>query len=162
MSELRKELEQLDRDEKEKHPEADAQVLQFITDMICCGASTFKEYNVIHQMFRAGYCWHFAHTLKETFKRGEVCWAAPYSHFVWADNNGMAYDIEGLSLSGYDYLIPEDYLGEFLKDFIHIPGEHCNVTEKDIVAIIRRYEDDHNLPHKDYKGLFIEYEERND
>lgn len=101
-------------------------------------------------MFHAGYCWHFATILKNVFKRGEVCWAAPFGHFVWVDDNGVPYDVEGVNFGEQDYHIPESYLGDALKDFTHIPGEVYNISKEQIIAIIRKYEYDNNLPYKDY------------
>lgn len=146
----KKELEDWNRRIKERVPEVDEQVLQFITDMVCHAAATEEEYEIIRSTFCAGYCYHFAHMLKHTFKRGEVCWAAPFGHFVWVDDNGIPYDVEGMNDGEQIYNIPESYLGDMIKDFTHIPGEKIpKTTEEDIIAIIRKYEDDNNLPHQD-------------
>lgn len=128
-------------------PEADRTVLQFIADLMCHVAATEEEYELMRSTFRAGYCWHFAHILKATFMRGEVCWAAPFGHFVWVDDNGIPYDAEGLNEGEQIYNIPESYLGNYIKDFIHIPGNIIpKVTDEKIVEIIRQYEKDNNLP----------------
>lgn len=132
------------------HPDADRKVLGFITELCTHMAADEDAHEVIRSTFRAGYCWHFAHLLKATFGRGEVCWAAPFGHFVWVDENGVPYDVEGLNMGEQDYNIPERYLGGFIKDFTRIPGEACPCASKEqIIGVIRRYEDDNNLPHKD-------------
>lgn len=134
---------------KEMCPEADDTVLQFITDFTCHSASSEAEYEIIRHTFRAGYCWHFAHILKDTFKRGEVCWTAPFGHFVWVDDNGVPYDVEGVNFGEQAYNIPESYLGDKIRDFTHIPGETIpETTDKEVYEIIRKYEDDNQLPHK--------------
>lgn len=132
------------------HPEADRKVLDFITELCTHMAADEDAYEVIRGTFHAGYCWHFAHLLKATFSRGEVCWAAPFGHFVWVDDNGVPYDVEGLNMGEQDYNIPERYLGGLIKDFTRIPGEACPCANKEqIIGVIRRYEDDNNLSHKD-------------
>lgn len=158
MGTLKEDLETWNRRTKERFPDVDSQVLQFITDMVSCAAKNGDEYEVVRSMFHAGYCWHFATMLKNTFKRGEVCWAAPLGHFVWVDDNGVPYDVEGANFGEQDYHIPESYLGDALKDFMHIPGETYSISKEEIVDIIRKYEDDNNLPHKDY----TEFMERKD
>ena len=143
------ELEAWDKRIKKQVPDADVTVLQFITDLVCCAAKTEAEYEIIRSTFRAGYCWHFAHLLKNAFQRGEVCWAAPFGHFVWLDNNGIPYDVEGVNFGEQLYHIPESYLGDHIKDFTHIPGDKVTpATEEDVIAIIRKYEDDNHLPHE--------------
>lgn len=132
------------------------QVLQFITDFATHCCDTEEEYEIIRSTFRAGYCYHFAVMLKAIFKRGVVCWVAPFGHFVWVDNNGVPYDIEGVNYGDQLYNIPEWYLGDMIKDFTHIPGEVIpTVTDDDMVRIIRKYEDDRGLPHKDVKIYHI-------
>lgn len=150
MNALKDDLEMWDKRIKEKVPDVDSQVLQFITDMVSCTAKNEDEYEIIRSMFRARYCWHFATILKNVFNRGEVCWAAPFGHFVWVDDNGIPYDIEGVNFGEQDYHIPERYLGDALKDFTHIPGEINTTSNEEIVAIIRKYETDNNLSHKNY------------
>lgn len=128
-------------------PGADEQVLKFIMDFSTCTANTEEQYEIIRSLFRAGYCWHFAHLLKTTFGKGEVCVAAPFGHFVWKDDNDVTYDIEGVYCGEAFYFIPESYLGDALQDFMHIPGVNHNANEDEIMGIIHQYEDDNNLPH---------------
>lgn len=47
------------------------------------------------------------------FGRGEVCWAAPFGHFIWLDNE-TPYDIEGVYYGESLYFIPESY-----RRFVH-------------------------------------------
>lgn len=50
----------------------------------------------LYDKFNNGYCFHFANMLKTTFDRGGLCLTYPYSHFVWMDDDGLAYDINGV------------------------------------------------------------------
>ena len=136
-------MEDSDKRALECVPNADANVLQFITNLCCHTAKTEKEYEVLRHTFRAGYCYYFAHLLKQAFQRGEVCLAAPLGHFVWVDTNGVAYDVEGVNCGEQLYNIPEHYLGDYVHEFTYIPN--VTVTEStpdDVVSIIRRYESD--------------------
>lgn len=75
-------------------PEADKSILEFITTVYCHGG-TGHSAGIIHDLFRAGFCYYFAKMLENAFPGGEVCWAAPYSHIVY-NYNGICYDIEGI------------------------------------------------------------------
>lgn len=153
---IKTELEKWNAEWKKKFPEADMQVLQFITNFVTHAASTEEEYEIIRSTFRAGYCYHFAVMLKAVFKRGEVCWAAPFGHFVWVDDNGIPYDVEGMNFGEQLYNIPESYLGGMIKEFMHVPGDKIPlVTDEDIIKIIRQYEDDNGLPHKNVELYHI-------
>lgn len=93
--------------------------------------------------FRSGYCWHFAHMLKDTFSRGTVVWAAPFGHICFADNDGTIYDIEGKYVGEAYYFVPEE-LAEIIrpgimKDFKHIPHEYFNACKKDLILIMKAY-----------------------
>ena len=95
-------------------------VLNFIADIAFkpnCDAESTRL------LFRTGYCYYFAVMLKDAFNRGKVCAAYPISHFVWVDDNGIPYDIEGIYEGSAEDYIPieyfniEDYLGfKQLKD----------------------------------------------
>ena len=92
--------------------------------------------------FMCGYCYFFAHMLKQAFGSGEVCWCAPYGHFVWCnDYNGetFAYDVEGVSITAAEFFIPEYYLGELINDFKQIPEKVANATKAQIDTVIKRY-----------------------
>lgn len=142
----REQLREYNNKIMEKYPDTDMTVLTFISDLMSCAAVSEESYEVIRSTFQAGYCWHFAHILKTVFGRGEVCWAAPFGHFVWVDENGVPYDAEGLNQGEQDYNIPESYMGVFIKDFKHIPGDIIsNVTTDDINRMIRKYKEDMEL-----------------
>ena len=112
------------------YPRKDEKVLAFIKE--------FRE-RVGEEPFYSGYCWHFAHMLKATFKRGEVCWNT-YSHFVWLDTDSqIAYDIGGIYEGDAPYYVPENQLGKAIEDFLHIPGVGFNATAEHIHTIKRRY-----------------------
>lgn len=84
--------------------------------------------------------------LKDTFGRGEVCWAAPMGHFVWKDVDGSTYDAEGFYEGEAIYFIPESYLDEdALSDFKHIPNNNgTGTTREKIIEIIKKYCSDTN------------------
>lgn len=94
--------------------------------------------NIIHEQFANGYCYHFAHMLKSIFRDGEVCWVAPFSHFVLLIDN-TPYDISGIYDGEGEYFIPEHYLGDAINDFKRIPGKTYNATQSDIDMIIDSY-----------------------
>ena len=77
--------------------------------------------------------------LKLAFNRGEVCWAAPFGHFVWKDENDVCYDIEGVTISEADYFIPVSYIGDGIKDFLHIRDVFYNASQEDISRWMNNY-----------------------
>lgn len=107
---------------KSVHPKADEQVLQFVYDFRTMQKSEAAE-DAIYTQFESGYCYYFAHMLKLAFKRGEVCWAAPYGHMVWVDDDGIPYDISGV------------------KDFRHVPGVVNNTTDQKIAQMVLDWHD---------------------
>jgi len=99
-----------------------------------------NEAERLRHLYRAGYCWHFAHTLKTTFGREEVCWAAPFGHVCFVDEDGTPYDIEGKYTGEAYYMIPEKYLGDaHLDDFRHIKGKSYGAGKQELISIIKRY-----------------------
>lgn len=101
-----------------------------------------ENIEVLRKQFRSGYCYYFAHMLKAAFKRGTVCWAAPFGHFVWKDEDGKPYDIEGIYQGEYEALIPEYYLGTAVHDFLHIPDLTTGTTSAWIKTIMDSYKAD--------------------
>ena len=110
-------------------------ILCFIDDFyeLFCGN---KE--DLRMLFRCGYCWHFAHMLKDTFNQGEVCWVAPFGHFVWMCDN-VPYDVEGIYVGDVECFVPESFLGDALNDFKRIPGVGFNESRKDIDRILKKW-----------------------
>ena len=101
-----------------------------------------EAYRLFHRHFRSGYCWHFAHLLKATFDRGEVCWCAPFGHMVWVDIDGTPYDIEGVYHGEAMYFIPEKYSVGHLDEFRHLAGMNTPVnaaTKAELIAIVKQY-----------------------
>ncbi len=105
---------------------------------------------IVRRTFRNGYCYFFAHMLKNAFDgRGGVFMTVPFGHFVWKDIDGTCYDVEGI----YDpkvcdafYLIPEEYvrskLPNYFNSFRHaeIPGTKLDVPNKEeIINMIKEY-----------------------
>ena len=157
-NEFMEKMQEDDRRTKKNVPDADMSVLEFITDLTCCAAVCEDQYEIVRSTFRAGYCYYFAHLLKQAFNRGKVCLAAPFGHFVWVDENGVAYDVEGVNFGEQIYNIPESYMSEnMIKEFKHIPGEKIKATTgAEIIEMIRKYEDDKGLPHQDLSYYHLE------
>lgn len=125
-------------EEQLKHyPDADTQVLFFIADILFHSGGVNAE--TIRYLFHSGYCYYFANMLKLAFNRGEVCWAAPYGHIVWKDDDGICYDIEGVTISEAEYFIPISYIGEGVKDFLHVRDVSANTTQEEIDSYIEAY-----------------------
>ena len=119
------------------HDNLDDAVLGFIFDaMQHCGR---ENEEVVYNFFRRGYCYYFAHMLKLAFRRGTVCVAAPLGHFVWMDDNGVPYDADGVNESCCQAYIPEEFMGDMVKDFLHVKGEGYNASQEAIQELIRRY-----------------------
>lgn len=122
-------------------------VLEFIDNF-----STFnhvwsvKEYEEFRKLFTQGYCWHFAKMLQATFGRGTVCVAFPIAHMVWVDTDGTAYDIDGIDITKCYYYIPEEYLGNELNNFKHIPDKWVIPASKgELIEIAKKYCDDNGI-----------------
>lgn len=115
----------------------------FINDFMSCYAITEEETELLRATFHAGYCWHFAHMLKDTFDRGTVVWAAPFGHMCWQDVDGTVYDIEGEYDGEAFYFIPETFVEEIdpriSLDFKHIPNKENNTTVETIIRIMKEY-----------------------
>lgn len=129
-------------------PTANEQVLRFIADFMYHGVPEIgleASAESIRSTFRDGYCYYFAHMLKEAFNRGTVCWAAPYGHIVWVDTDGNPYDIEGVNFSDCQYYIPCSYIGEHVNDFKHVPGVEFAATKEFLEEVIRQYERDNGI-----------------
>ena len=129
--------DQLVKAQLNKYPNASKQVLYFIFDMMYHEGEDNDE--VIRHLFHNGYCYYFANMLKLAFNRGEVCWAAPFGHFVWKDDNGICYDIEGVTISEAEYYIPVSYIEDGIKDFLHIRDVFYNASQDDISRWINNY-----------------------
>ena len=93
----------------------------------------------LRQHYEAGYCWHFAHMLLSVFERGKVCWAAPFSHYCFVDEDGIAYDGGGRYCGEAVYLIPEEDCPGCVDGFRHIKGEGGIDSKTELLLIIKRY-----------------------
>lgn len=122
------------------HPKADEEVLRFIYDFSVKQGYGEAE-KVLYQQFISGYCYYFACMLKAAFNRGEVCWAAPYGHIVWVDENDIPYDISGVNKSETDDYIPEYMMGDTILDFKHIAGRVHNTSDQEIAKMVLDWQD---------------------
>lgn len=130
---------------KTQHPKAKKEVLKFIYDFLnmqtpAKNPDDTTASDIIYNQFANGYCYYFAHMLQIAFKRGNICWAAPFGHIVWKDDNDVAYDISGCNDSECQYYIPIHMLGNMIKDFTHVPGEAYNASEQEIASVIVKWE----------------------
>ncbi len=140
-----------------KNPETDIE--KFINNFMGGNFANPDTQEKLRQKFRAGYCWHFAHILKDTFNRGKVCWTAPFGHMVFLDSDNRAYDIEGKYIEKDHecfYLIPESYLGKFINEFTHTKEDFMPVsTKQDLINIVKKYCNDNHIEyHKDIEDYF--------
>ncbi len=101
-------------------PEGDPAVLSFIDGIY--ESQPKENAEAIQALFHNGYCYYFAHMLRRAFSRGTVCLAYPFGHVVWLDEDGVAYDVEGVSCSEYEKLIDIDCIPELKHDFMHVDG----------------------------------------
>ena len=116
---------------------------QFINAFMSCGARTDTEKEALERTFTQGYCWHFAHLLQTTFKRGSVVLAAPFSHVCFKDTDGKIYDIDGKYYGEAYYFIPEDMAEEIIPncmaDFKHIPGNLHSMNKDECIYLMQEY-----------------------
>lgn len=126
----------------------DNEVIRFINRFYDINNNSLDDQEVLRRQFRAGYCYYFAVMLKTAFKRGEVCWCAPFAHMCWVDVDGTPYDCEGEYTGEAVYLIPEHYLGDNIKNFLHT-DDTCNTSKEDILNIIKQYRIDKSISEDD-------------
>lgn len=144
-------------------------ILTFINNFIEHQADTESDRLCIRNTFARGYCYYFALMLQDAFQRGDICWLAPYSHIVWLDIDGTAYDIDGIVDREFMYCIPVSYIGEYLNDFKHnsvgfVPK--CFYFSKAVgMEVIKRYEDTAGISETEIQknwAYFFPNEERKD
>ena len=111
----------------------DKRVMDFIHNFTTLFSSLQpNETEVIVDVFSHGYCYYFAHMLKEAFGCGEIYMTADDRHIVWMYKN-IAYDINGVynaypksANNGNFYngeLIPIAMLPNYMESFKHVvPG----------------------------------------
>lgn len=133
------------------------EVDHFIDDFMGGQYGNKHNQELLRNKFHNGYCWYFANMLKLAFKRGIVCWTAPFGHFVWVDTNidtnkfttnnakrSNIYDIEGrYCIKEHDafYIIPEQYLGPYIDNFRHttIGNKTPPANKNDLIHIVKKY-----------------------
>lgn len=110
------------------------EVLNFINDIY--DSQPKENGEAIRRLFHSGYCYYFANMLKIAFGRGTVCLAYPFGHVVWLDTDGIAYDIEGVTISEYEKLVDIDCLPELKYSFMHIRGLNSPDDIKERIDIL--------------------------
>lgn len=102
------------------------------------GTLSDKEMDGVHKLFRSGYCYIFAETLKRLYPGGQIMLCFPKSHVVYQYKKRL-YDIEGeMDPSKVDYIfIPftADIFGKTLydkvkKSFQHVTDEYPTKMEE--------------------------------
>lgn len=83
----------------------------------------FENRSATYHQYLNGYCWHFAHILKNMFKKGKVCLAYPVIHFVYVEDD-IAYDISGVTKIKYLKLIPEEEVTSVVQAANKLPTDY--------------------------------------
>lgn len=125
------------KDNNWQKPKGSGQVIGFINDFLGYQEDA-EAARVLQDQFRSGYCYHFALMLKGLFDRGQVVWLAPYEQIGWQDDDGVVYTVGGVYQDDGEP-IPVSWLGDAIKDFSHISGEHFGASSEYIQEIIRKY-----------------------
>lgn len=125
------------KDNTWQKPKGSGQVIGFINDFLDYQGEA-EAAQVLQDQFRTGYCYHFALMLKGIFDRGQVVWLAPYEQIGWQDDDGVVYTVGGVYQDDGEP-IPVSWLGDAIKDFAHIPGEHFGASNEYIQEVIRKY-----------------------
>lgn len=125
------------KDNTWQKPKGSGQVIGFINDFLDYQGEA-EAAQVLQDQFRTSYCYHFALMLKGIFDRGQVVWLAPYAQIGWQDDDGVVYTVGGVYQDDGEP-IPVSWLGDAIKDFAHIPGEHFGASNEYIQEVIRKY-----------------------
>ena len=129
------------KDNTWQKPKGSGQVIGFINDFLGYHGDA-EAAKTLQEQFRTGYCYHFALMLKGLFVRGQVVWLAPYEQIGWQDDDGVVYTVGGVYQDDGEP-IPVSWLGDAIKDFSRISGEHFGASSEYIQEIIRKY---HSCP----------------
>lgn len=128
-----------------RDPKANPDILGFIYDFNHSKSTDPCNLDYMRQTFAEKYCYYFAVMLKKVFEytgntNGDVCIMAPNGHFCYVDGNGIPYDINGVYHGEAPYYIPEKYMDDRIKDFLHIDSiTPHNTSEKEIKKMICHY-----------------------
>lgn len=117
-------------------------ILTFIYDILYHGGVNYGSMEIIHRLFADGYCYYFAKMLEDAFPGGQICIAYPFGHILYV-YEGVPYDIDGISSSEYEELIPIEFLGEAINDFRHIYQQDYKITKEEIDAIGKKWKEHH-------------------
>ena len=97
---------------KIKFPSADPIVLEYIANYI--SKKRYEEFIGALSNKEIVPSYEFANNLYKMFERGTLCWACPTKRIVWVDEDSTPYDINGISMSDYTYLIPIEFIQDYL------------------------------------------------
>ena len=106
--------------------------------------------SVVHALctsYNNALCWHFASILKETFHRGEICLAAPFSHIIFKDTDGTVYDSFGIYEGEAYYAIPiYKYLSlDDIAMFMHTSTDQSTLNKQYCIDIMKKYCEDNKI-----------------
>ena len=132
------------KDNAWQKPKGSGQVIGFINDFLSYQEDA-EAAHALQDQFRSGYCYHFALMLKGLFGRGQVVWLAPYEQIGWQDDDGVVYTVGGVYQDDGEP-IPVSWLGDAIKDFAHISGEHFGASSEYVQEVIRKYHNRHGQP----------------
>ena len=103
--------------------------------------------NAIVRVFTCGYCLYFAHMLQFAMSRGHVVLAAPFNHIVWIDDDGIAYDINGIQ-TDFLFPIPIGALSDGIHDFMHVHAKIGALCKEDYIRLYQEYAPNADLYNK--------------
>lgn len=138
-----------------KTRENTGEVVGFIDTFLnhCKCDSTF-----LLNLFDGKYSWHFAHVLQSTFNRGEVLKTLSSDHFVWRDDTGIYYDINGAHAGDKDVspVLSETDLSKSLSEFKCIP-DISNSASNDTDIVTEFIHNFINYANCDYEKIYYQF-----
>ena len=109
----------------------------------------------IRKTFMSGYCYYFALIMKEAMQRGTICWACPFSHVVWKDEDGKAYDIDGEYVSDAVLIPIDDKNRKYFRGLLHNENPEYSISKEDMKRIL--YDDSYEISKKDRDWIMKEF-----
>lgn len=111
----------------------------------------------VRNTFMRGYCYYFAYILKEAMGRGKVCWAAPFSHVVWVDDNGIAYDADREYKSDAVLIPITNRNKNLLRGLLHNTKPEYAITKDDIIKIFTEDDPEYKVSKEDLDWVIDNY-----
>ena len=105
----------------------------FIEEMYNHFADDKEKQEWLRVHYKYGYCYYFAHMLKTAFNRGQVCWTAPYEHWIFLDEDNTPYDCEGKFKGERFYFIPERYVPTSIVEWYKHKNRNVKAPSRDFI-----------------------------